>query len=166
MSSRIILLFGFFLLGCLVLVGSAAIHLAVGSEGAPALSADRKETPRSTPNGGARPVAPAPERPAAADTLEALLDEVGTTFAVDSASVSDASIALYAEMITILNREAEHRFVIEVVEPDQALATERAESLRNALLLNVRNPSRLEIVAAEGRSTMRVEAMPYHSTTE
>ena len=159
MNSRTILISGSFCLACIILLGSMAISLAVGDNlpEDPPVQENRKpasetieERDEPTPQPRSR------QRPKELIKLQTLTRHAEALMATDPAfrvspngqpgvPLSDEAVTLFAEMVKIIDESAGLRFVIEVGDPDEFAATERAELLRSSLLLSLKHPSRLRI---------------------
>ena len=166
MHSRAILLLCLFSLGCLVIVGSVALHLTSAiaqgptslgrSVSAHAMSDSKHASnlPPAVTDSAARPLT-APEL-ALAQSLEVLIERAYELFEYGGSGVSNAMIPYLAEMISTVNQNEELVYRIEISEPDAALARRRAQTLSDVLRLNVLHPSKLRIVGNQGPESARV----------
>ncbi len=71
--------------------------------------------------------------------------EVAALAVRQATPLPDEAILLFAEMVRIIDETSGYRFIIEIADSDLGLARRRSEVFQNALLLALRDPSKLRI---------------------
>lgn len=158
MNSRSFLFAGGFCLACVIVLGSAAMQLAVGdshvhrqNDPEYQISAEAQAEKENTdPEQSIR------EALSKRRKLEALLRHAEALMEINFVAedsltaagripLSDEVVALFAEMVQVIDESPGYRFEVVVSDPDSGTSLRRAETIRSALLLTLRHPSRLRI---------------------
>lgn len=182
MQSRVVLVLSLFALAFVIVLGSLALHFTSDTASASTEAASEDQGQPSPYRAGDEaasrasnldefrdtmaPNQPPPdaanveltlEERQNADSLATLLRKVHQGFDPEGAVVNNAMIPYLAEMITVVNQHDHLHYLIEIVEPDGALARRRAQTLNDVLRLNVLQPSKLHIVGRQGAHAAHVD---------